>query len=352
MATEKNPLEVIDLTDASATNAEKIVNAAATQGFLMFEGHGFSQEEVDQLFAYSKAFFELPVEEKVKYNITQDNAGYTGMGVENLEEDQLNKEVGDPKEGFNFANLDLVTGDPKQPIPEFWKDKMDTVRATVLKLRKVLAAALKLLAVGLEIQTENGEVDHDWFVSRHGENDFSGTTFRFLHYPCPVGPDATDDEKAEFKNLNVAGAHTDYGTVTMLFQQKGESGLQIHSPVSKKWENVPYVEASAKFAAKGEAAPLVVNIADQLCYWTNGVLKSTIHRVRFPKDLLDQGRDRYSIVLFAHPGHETLLEPVPSKRIAEVKGRGASYYLEKHGSAQTAGEHLSKRLGSTYGWQY
>lgn len=350
--TAGNPLEIIDLTDDSLDNAQKIVNAAATQGFLMFEGHGFSQKEIDLLFQYSKDFFNLPLEEKVKYNITHDNAGYTGMGVENLEEDQLNKEFGDPKEGFNFANLELATGDPKQPIPEFWLDKMDAVRSTVLKLRVVLGKALKLLAIGLEIQTDDGKVDHDWFISRHGENDYSGTTFRFLHYPCPVGPGATETEKSEFKNLNVAGAHTDYGTVTMLFQQKGESGLEIHPPITKRWERVPYVPSSPKFAELDEAAPLVVNIADQLCYWTNGVLKSTIHRVRFPKDLLDQGKDRYSIVLFAHPGHETLLEPVPSKRIAEVKGRGASYYMEKHGSNQTAGEHLSKRLGSTYGWKY
>lgn len=350
--TTGNPLEIIDLTDESVNNAQRIVNAAATQGFLMFEGHNFSQEEVDLLFKYSKEFFQLPIEEKVKYNITHDNAGYTGIGVENLEEDQLNKESGDPKEGFNFANLELSTGDPKQPIPEFWGDKMDTVRSTILKLRKVLNKSLKLLAVGLEIQTDNSDIDHDWFVSRHSEDDFSGTTFRLLHYPCPVESGASDIEKSQFRNLNVAGAHTDYGTITMLFQQKGETGLQIHSPITKKWESVPYVPASAKFAQLGEAAPLVVNIGDQMCYWTNGVLKSTIHRVRFPRDLLDAGKDRYSIVLFAHPGHDTLLEPVPSKRVAEVKGRGASYYMEKHGEAQTAEEHLTKRLGSTYGWKY
>lgn len=336
------------MRDSSKENAAAIVHAASTQGFLMFEGHGFTQDEVDLLFKYSQEFFAQPVEEKTKYNITHDNAGYTGMGVENLEEDDLSKEIGDPKEGFNFAALDLKTGKPQQPIPEFWQDKMDTVESTILKLRDVLGKALKLLAHGLEITNDDGSLDHDWFISRHAEDDTSGTTFRFLHYPCPVGPGASEEEKAPHRYLNVAGAHTDYGTVTMLFQQRGESGLEIHSPLEKKWLTVPYVESRVE----GEAAPLVVNIADQLCYWTNGVLKSTIHRVRFPQDLLDQGKDRYSIVMFAHPGHDTLLEPVPSKVIADVKGRGASYYMEKHGKAQTAGEHLAKRLGSTYGWKY
>lgn len=347
-----NPLEIINLKDRSRTNANKIVEAAASQGFLMFEGHDFSQEEVELLFKISKDFFKLPVEEKVKFNITLDNAGYTGMGVENLEEDQLGKPIGDPKEGFNFASFDLTTATPNQPIPPYFEDKMEMVKSTVLKLRKALSTALELLAEGLEIKAQDGSIDNQWFANRHADTDASGTTFRFLHYPCPVAPGATEEEKSKFSNLNVAGAHTDYGTVTLLFQQEGESGLQIHSPVSKKWEEVPYVAARGEFAEKGEAAPLVVNIADQLCYWTNGVLKSTIHRVRFPKDLLDQGKDRYSIVLFAHPGHDTVLEPVPSKRIESVKGRGASYYMEKHGVSQTAGEHLNKRLSSTYGWKY
>jgi isopenicillin N synthase-like dioxygenase len=102
----------------------------------------------------------------------------------------------------------------------------------------------------------------------------------------------------------------------------------------------------------GEAAPLIVNIADQLCYWTNGHLKSTIHRVRFPRELLDKGKDRYSIVLFAHPSDETLLEPVPSKIISQVKGRGASHYMEKNGVALTAVQHSTNRLNSTYSKRY
>ena len=43
------------------------------------------------------------------------------------------------------------------------------------------------------------------------------------------------------------------------------------------------------------APPLVVNIGDLLSYWTAGLLKSTIHRVKFPK-AQELGQDRYSIV--------------------------------------------------------
>jgi isopenicillin N synthase-like dioxygenase len=348
---DQSKLEIIDLLDDSIENAKKIVHASSTQGFLMFEGHGFTQADIDLLFQFSHDYFKLPLEEKNKCPIETDNTGYTGLGVENLEEDDLDRGYGDPKEGFNFANFDLKTGIPKQKIPEFWIDKMDVISKTVLKLRDALKRSLRLLAVGLEIEGIDG-VDPEWFVERHHDDHFSGTTFRFLRYPSPVDGSASEEEKDKFSELNVAGAHTDYGTVTLLFQKQEESGLQLYSQQTKKWESVPYVPASAKYQAKGEAAPLIVNIADQLCYWTNGHLKSTIHRVRFPRELLDKGKDRYSIVLFAHPGDETLLEPVPSKIISQIKGRGASHHMEKHGVAQTAGQHLTNRLNSTYGWKY
>ncbi|AWU77213.1 uncharacterized protein C5L36_0C11180 [Pichia kudriavzevii] len=348
---DQTKLEIIDLNDISKKNAEKIVHASSTQGFLMFEGHGITEEEVNQLFEYSHDYFKQSLDVKNRCPIQLDNTGYTAFGIENLEENDLQRGFGDPKEGFNFANFNLRTGIPNQQIPEFWEDKIDVISATVCKLRNCLKRSLRLLAEGLEIETSNG-IDHDWFVERHHDDHFSGTTFRFLRYPSPVQPGSTEEEKAKHKELNVAGAHTDYGTITMLFQKKEESGLQLYSQVNKRWEEVPYVPTSPKYAASNEAAPLIVNIGDQLCYWTNGYLKSTIHRVRFPKELLDQGKDRYSIVLFAHPGDDTLLEPVPSKIISKLKGRGASEYMEKHGVAQTAGQHLTNRLKSTYGWNY
>jgi isopenicillin N synthase-like dioxygenase len=243
---DQSKLEIIDLLDDSIENAKKIVHASSTQGFLMLEGHGFTEEEIDLLFQFSHDYFRLPLEEKNKCPIKTDNTGYTAIGVENLEEDDLDRGYGDPKECFNFSNLDLRTGIPKQTIPEFWIDKMDVISKTILKLRDALKRSLRLLAIGLEIEGLEG-VDPEWFVERHHDDHLSGTTLRFLRYPSPVDINATEDEKNKFSELNVAGAHTDYGTVTLLFQKQEESGLQLYSQQTKKWESVPYVPASAKY---------------------------------------------------------------------------------------------------------
>ncbi|ODV86522.1 hypothetical protein CANARDRAFT_27714 [[Candida] arabinofermentans NRRL YB-2248] len=351
MATvDDNPLQIIDISDMSNSTADQLLNAASTQGFLMLEGHDFTQAEVDCLFNLSKDFFDLPYDTKSKFAIDDTNRGYTGIGVENLEEDDLKKSVGDFKEAFNFAHLNLQTGKADQDLPDIFKvsENEEIISSTIIKLRKVLFKLLELLAISLKIDENEG--GSKWFIDRHDPTLPQGSAFRLLHYPTLVKPGMSKDEIEDLKKINVAGAHTDYGCVTLLFQREDEDGLEIYSPDSKKWESVPFVPASPKYKSNGYAPPLVVNIADQLCYWTNGLLKSTIHRVRFPSKLLDQAKPRYSIVFFVHPANDTILEPVPADEVRKIKGRGAAHYLAKHGVSISARQHLEKRLAATYGW--
>jgi isopenicillin N synthase-like dioxygenase len=89
--------------------------------------------------------------------------------------------------------------------------------------------------------------------------------------------------------------------------------------------------------------PILVNIGDLLSHWTNGLLKSTVHRVIFPKDAKRGGDDRYSIAFFCHPVGTTILEAIPSNM---VKGHGME--VASDASSITADEHLMSRLKATY----
>ena len=78
-------------------------------------------------------------------------------------------------------------------------------------------------------------------------------------------------------------------------------------------------------------------------FWTNGLLKSTVHRVTFPEG---ENQDRYSIAFFCHPLNHVDIEPIPSQIV-----RDKSLSLHKHGERFTAEGYLKKRLKETYDWE-
>ncbi|KAI9468213.1 hypothetical protein BDB00DRAFT_864033 [Zychaea mexicana] len=131
---------------------------------------------------------------------------------------------------------------------------------------------------------------------------------RYLKYPR--GGESTYQEPVR------AGAHSDYGSITLLFQK-----------------DVPGLENS-----------ILVNVGDQMQEWTNGIFKSTLHRVTFLPE--HAHLDRYSMPFFVHPEDATLLSPIPSKVVPPPSE--STQGVAKSGEINTAGEHLRRRLDATY----
>lgn len=189
----------------------------------------------------------------------------------------------------------------------------------------------------------------DFFSSAHEkEKGPSGTILRFLKYPAA--------EATEHQNEDVrAGAHSDYGSITLLFRLKGQAGLEILKK-DNTWAPVPVCPPGTE---NDESPPILVNIGDLLSYWTNGLFRSTVHRVVFskPGDGGVQGESnagaRYSIAFFCHPVGTAPLEPVPSERIKSCSPKGTedtNPYAER--KVMTADEHLYMRLAASYGDLY
>lgn len=142
--------------------------------------------------------------------------------------------------------------------------------------------------------------------------------------------------------------------MTMLFRLKGQAGLEILTGDST-WAPVP---VSPLGTEDDPAPPILVNIGDLLSYWTNGLLRSTVHRVVFPgpgKGVVEGESDaepRYSMAFFCHPVGSTALTPVPSERVkrSAAAPKGASSegnpYAER--KVMTADEHLQMRLRASY----
>ena len=277
--------------------------ACREHGFFLLKNHDVPTRLIDAVFAQSDAFFGLPEREKAPLSIATNphNRGWAAQGSESL--DETSGQI-DQKQAFNIG-LDLAAddpavlrGDPFRGV-NLWPD-LDGFRDTLLSY---FDAALKQgIALHAAFARDLGLPPE--FFEEHF--DASMSTLRLLSYPAARGQ---GDEIG-------AGAHTDYGSVTLLMTD-GVAGLQV-KPRGGTWVDVPH-----------EPGAYVVNIGDCLMRWTNEIYASTPHRVLPPP------RPRRSIAFF--------LDPNPDSLISALPGTGAAKR-----PPILAADHLRSRLDATY----
>ncbi|CDM30686.1 hypothetical protein DTO013E5_665 [Penicillium roqueforti] len=356
MADTTVPIElpVIDISNPHDPAVGKAMLDAATKyGFLYVNSKGtdFTVEDVDHAFGLSKKFFSSPSQEKETCKIQPNNRGWSGMHTETL--DPEHQRTGDFKEAMNFG--DFKDSKAQQLLPPSLEPHEAEINGFAELCNKTCTRILTLLALGLEIQ-------EDFFTTRHDPSTgATGSILRYLYYPSIFSP--TTAAYKHDKDVR-AGAHSDYGSITLLFQRPGQPGLEILTP-EDSWAPVPIVPGTAAEAEGYPFPPILVNIGDLLSYWTDGLLKSTVHRVVFPlaEQRSPNPQDRYTLVYFCHPVDETELVPVPSGIVAAHRERtggvpadgrvgfgGGAGNLVPGKRPLTAHEHLMSRLEATYGF--
>lgn len=262
---------------AASTCIEQIDAACTTTGFFVAVEHGVDRE-LEQVFVAARRFFALPVTEKRRSAMVGLN-GYAGP---------------ESRRAGGTEMLDIgLTGFARWPELAGFQDAVERYQHAALA---VAADILHGLAVALDVEPT-------FFAARMRRPQ---CFLRMLRYPADPGVSA--------------GAHTDYGTMTLL-ATGGVPGLEVR-PVHGGW--IPVV---------APAGSLVVNLGDMLARWTNGRYRSTPHRV-----VLDGGQERYSIPFFVNPDAETRVSCIPSCVSAEVP---CAY------EPITAGEFLQGRIDGT-----
>ncbi|KAI0592847.1 2OG-Fe(II) oxygenase superfamily protein [Biscogniauxia sp. FL1348] len=340
-------IPIIDISAEGADEAQiakELVDAAVEYGFVYVKntGRDIPVEQVEKAFNVSRVLFNSPLEDKQKCKIGKDNQGWSGMHTETL--DPKTQRVGDFKEGFNFG--EFANGKATQPIPSSIEPHQAELAAFREACHSLCRKLLLLFGIGLGVNPP------DFFTKAHSSDEPSGSILRFLYYPPPSATSEAGDSDVR------AGAHSDYGSVTLLFRLKGQAGLEILTPGGKTWAPVPVCPPGTE---NDPSPPILVNIGDLLSYWTNGLLRSTVHRVTFggPGNASGTGlttgesttEPRYSVVFFCHPAGKTLLTAVPSERVENFQGslddaKAGNPYAER--KVMTADEHLQMRLQATY----
>lgn len=223
----------------------------------------------------------------------------------------------DLKESFEIGR-DGVEGHPNQ-----WPDKLDTEGAGFkttmtefyLQCREINRLVMSAIAIGMGL----GEHFFDDFV-KVGDNNL-----RLLHYP-PVKKEVFEKNNGQVR----AGAHSDFGSITLLFQDT-RGGLQVQT-LDGGWLDVTPIEGT-----------VIVNAGDLLERWSNDAIKSTKHRVVEPpvrEEGVDEYPARYSIAYFCSPDYDKWIEALPGTWENEKNG--------KKYEGVNSGEYLVQRLSVTY----
>lgn len=258
-----------DLKDRLAVGRE-LRRACLDKGFFYLKNHGISEELVERVFAESEKFFALPEAQKLAIDrtLSKANRGYEPLRAQTLE-------AGAPpdlKEGF-YIGPEHAPDDPRVLNAKFnhgpnqWPAALPSFHDTMTEYFGALSGLGERLMRGIALSLELPE---DHFKSFCTD---PMATLRLLHYP----PQQADHEP----NQRGAGAHTDFGGLTLL-RQDNVGGLQVWDQESQGWIHAQPVPGT-----------YIVNLGDMIARWTNDMYRSTLHRV-----INTSGRERYSVPFF------------------------------------------------------
>jgi isopenicillin N synthase-like dioxygenase len=320
------PLEEVPLVDfgpfleGPASERKRVAleigRACRDIGFFYLVHHGVPQRLVDRVFAEASRFFALPLDRKAEIAIEKSRChrGWFALGGENLDPSKQ-RQAGDYKEGIKIGR-DLPLDHPlvKAGLPLHgpnqwpsglpgWKDTMQEGYDALSRLGREIMHAF---ALALELP------------ETHFDRWLTGpmATLGPLHYPPQTG--RITEERIG------AGAHTDFGCLTILAQDP-VGGLQVRNS-ARRWVDAPYVSGS-----------FVVNVGDMMERWTNGLFTSTVHRV-----INVSGKDRYSLPFFFDPDFDADLSVLQT-----CTGPGNP---PKH-PPTTGGQHLLDRINATFDYR-
>jgi isopenicillin N synthase-like dioxygenase len=284
MATITDDIASVSLSDATrdpAAFAERLGRSFENYGFAVIADHGIPAELIARAEEKAKAFFALPEEVKRRYLIAGGGGarGYTPFGIETAKGHKAH----DLKE-FWHVGRDLAPGHPfrNHMGDNLWPAEVEGFRETFQELYSAFdEAGLKILKAIARYLA----VDEDYFEDSVRDGN---SVMRLLHYP-PI-PEPTG---AHIR----AGAHEDINAITLLLGAE-EAGLEL---LTKDGRWIP---------VSPKAGELVVNIGDMLQRLTNGLLRSTSHRVVNPAP--DRASHaRYSMPFFLHFRSDFLIEALP-----------------------------------------
>ena len=196
--------------------------------------------------------------------------GYIPIEGESVARSRGEYAPGDLNESLMIGPVD-VGDDPyyvspaagKHFAPNLWPERPAALRDIYTAYFRAMSDLARTLMRLFALALDQPETFFDDKIDRHISR------LRVRNYPAPAVPPQPGQLRA--------GAHSDYGSLTILKTEDKPGGLQAYNKAGD-WVDVPVVPGC-----------FVVNLGDLMARWTNDHWVSTLHRVvNPPEDLADR----------------------------------------------------------------
>ena len=290
-------LTVIDLDSPVDEQATALAKSCESNGFFQIPLSVIDRSITDDAWSAAAEFFALDEAEKrkVEFPSTGYPYGYSPYRFETL----ANSLDGEPTSGPDLKESlsvgpDCAASTSSQPpseeqawirSPSLWPTSpsglQEAWQAYYRALSGVAERLMSVMAIALDLPADY----FDRFI------DQPITSMRALHYPGLAEP-ATNPPNSP-RSLR-AGAHSDYGTLTIL-RTDNVAGLEIQAPDGSWAAVTPHPDT------------FVVNLGDSIAQWTNDRWRSTVHRVA-----ITDPAPRQSFAFFHMANWDAVIECLPT----------------------------------------
>lgn len=320
-------IETIDLdrfVDGTNRNgvARQVARSCEEIGFIIVSGDVLPNDLLRRAFAASQAFFDLPQATKAQFapTVKGQQRGYHGVATRNLARTTGQDAPPDLRESVflgpivdhnaYFADLaDARSAYAVNILPKVPTGIDATLIALYRAFERLTSDVFRVFAYALALP-------EDFFADKM-QRHFS--IMACHHYP----PQHEPPQPGQLR----AGAHTDFGAMTILAMTDALGGLEART-ADGRWTPVT--------ARPGK---LVINIGDLMARWTNDRWRSTLHRVVNPSGLNMANSERQSIGFFVHPDYDA---PVACISSCLAQGETPRY------PPVTAGHHIKMKIDRSH----
>jgi len=288
-------LAVVDIEpfihgDASARRrvGQAFARALETAGSAVIVGHGVPESLARDTYDAAKAFFAMPVGDKLAYTPPEKTKGrgYLPVGIESVAKTLSGETPPDLCEALVFSAPHREGGAATVARPNIWPEQPSRLRPLVEAWCGAIVGLTdqlwRLSAVALDLPED---YFRPWLAD-------PALVLRFVHYPDQLDPPKPGQLRY--------GAHHDYGGLTILRQDAAPGGLEIRDR-DGIWKEAGVVPDS-----------FVINVGDLLARWTNDRWRSTLHRVSNPDRSLTGSAARLSMVAFTGPNEASEIACLPT----------------------------------------